>query len=78
MPEREHNLPTQFNRLDDQITRPVVDSIMVCPRSHGILSLPGEHSTASPPPPHKVDVASVLSLPRSCRGPRGRAHGVVN
>jgi hypothetical protein len=58
MPEPEHNLPTQFNRLDDQITGPVLDAMMVYPRSHGILYLPGEHSADSPPPPHKIDVAT--------------------
>jgi hypothetical protein len=54
MPERGHNLPTNFNRLDDQITGPVLDAIMVYPHSHGILHLPGEYSTGSRPAPHKV------------------------
>jgi len=58
MAERKHNLPTQFNRLEDQITGPVLDSIMVYPRSHGILYMPGEYSTDNWPPGHKVDVAT--------------------
>jgi hypothetical protein len=58
MPEPEHNLPTQFNRLDDQITGNVLDAIMVYPRSRGILYLPGEYSTASQPPARKVDIGT--------------------
>jgi hypothetical protein len=58
MPERKHNLPAQFNRLDDQITGPVVDAIMISPRSKGTLYLPGEYSTDSRPPAHKVEVVT--------------------
>jgi hypothetical protein len=58
MPEPKHNLPTQFNRLDDQITGDVLDAIMIYPRSHGRLYLPGEHSTASRPPAHEIMVVS--------------------
>ena len=47
-----------FNRLDDQITGPVLDAIMVYPHSHGILHLPGEYSTGSRPALHKVEVAT--------------------
>jgi hypothetical protein len=31
MPEHKHNPSTQFNRLDDQITGPVADAIMIYP-----------------------------------------------
>jgi hypothetical protein len=58
MPEPKRNLPTQFNRLDDQITGNVLDAIMVYPRSRGILYLPGEYSTTSRPPAHKVDIGT--------------------
>ena len=58
MPERKHNLPSRFSRLDDQITGPVLDAIVIRPRSHGRLYLPGEWSTSSRPPPHEVKVTS--------------------
>ena len=58
MPEHTHNLPTRFNRLDDQITGPVLDSIMIYPRSRGTLHLPGEYGTASHPPAHAIKVVS--------------------
>jgi len=58
MPERKHDLPTQFNRLDDQITGPVLDSIMIYPRSRGTLHLPGEYGTASRPPAHEIKVVT--------------------
>jgi hypothetical protein len=58
MPERKHNLPTQFNQLDDEITGTVLGSIMVYPRSRGILYLRGEYSTSSRPPGHRVEVVS--------------------
>ena len=58
MPERKHDLPTQFNRLDDQITGPVLDSIMIYPRSRGTLHLPGEYGTASRPTAHEIKVVT--------------------
>lgn len=58
MPEREHHLPTMFSRLDDQITGDVLDSIVIEARSRGILSLPGEYSTESRPPGHRVKLIS--------------------
>lgn len=58
MPEPTHNLPTQYNRLDDQITGPTLDAIMIYPRSRGILHLPGEYSTDNWPPAYKVEVAT--------------------
>jgi hypothetical protein len=58
MPAPEHNLPTQFNRLDDQITGYVLDAIMIYPRSRGTLYLPGEYSTDSKPPAHKVNIGT--------------------
>jgi len=58
MAEREHNLPSMFSRLDDQITGPVLDAIVIRPRSHGRLCLPGEWSTSSRPPRHEVKVTS--------------------
>ena len=58
MPERTHNLPTDYDRLDGQITGPVVDSIVISARSHGKLYLPGEYSTNNRPPAHEVKVVS--------------------
>jgi hypothetical protein len=58
MPEPKRNLPTRYNQLDDQITGPVLDAVMVYPHSHGVLHLPGEYSTGSRPAPHKVEVAT--------------------
>jgi hypothetical protein len=58
MPERKHNLPTVFSRLDDQITGDVLDAIVIDPRSRGILYLPGEYSTGSRPPGHQVKLDS--------------------
>ena len=58
MPERKHNLPSMFSRLDDQVTGPVLDAIVIRPRSHGRLYLPGEWSTSSRPPRHEVKVTS--------------------
>ena len=37
-PGDKHNLPTSFRRFDSQITHYVLDSIMVYPRSRGLLS----------------------------------------
>ena len=45
MPERKHNLPTMFSRLDDQITGDVAEAIVIHLRSHGRLYLRGEWST---------------------------------
>lgn len=58
MPERRHNLPTMFSRLDDQITGDVLDAIAIHPRSHGRLYLPGEWSTDNRPPAHEVKRSS--------------------
>ena len=52
MPERKHNLRSHYDRLDDQITGPVLDSIVIRPRSHGCLHMPGEYSTDDRPPGH--------------------------
>jgi hypothetical protein len=38
------DLPTHYDRLADQITGSAVDAIVVYPRSHGELRLPGEFS----------------------------------
>lgn len=61
----EHNLPTHYERLGDQITGSVVDAIMVYPQSHGELHLPGEFSmdlglrrTGNSPPAREVTVTS--------------------
>jgi hypothetical protein len=82
MPERKHNLPTMFSRLDDQITGDVLDSIAIRPRSRGILYLPGEYSTSSRPPGHRVklvrtdpDNTSVYTEQHQLGGPD---HYVVN
>jgi hypothetical protein len=58
MPERKHNLPSAYQRLDNQITGPVTDSIVISARSHGKLHLPGEHSTDNRPPAHQVKIIS--------------------
>ena len=58
MPEREHNLPSMFSGLDDQITGPVPAAIVIRPRSHGRLYLPGEWGISSRPPRHEVKVTS--------------------
>ena len=50
MPESEHSLRARYDRLGDQIDGPVLDAIVVHPRSRGILSLPGEYSTDRPVP----------------------------
>ena len=56
-PEDGHNLPTAFRRLDGQITGPVYDSIMVYPRSRGLLSMPGKGQIRSYQE-HRVEVTS--------------------
>lgn len=58
MPERKHNLPDGYDRLEDQITGPVLDSIVVHPRSRGRLHLSGEWSTDNRPPGHRVKIVS--------------------
>ncbi len=58
MPERTHDLPTDYDRLDGQITGPVVDSIVISARSHGKRYLLGEYSTNNRPPAHEVKVVS--------------------
>jgi hypothetical protein len=54
MPDRKRNLPSHYDRLDDQITGPVLDAIVIHPRSHGRLHMPGEYSTDNRPPGHRV------------------------
>ena len=49
MTERKHNLPAGYDRLEDQITGDVLDSIVIHPRSHGRLHMPGEWSTDNRP-----------------------------
>jgi len=66
MPERKHNLPTNYERLDDQITGDVLDSILVHARSRGALHLPGEYSTTSPAPPHSADITSADTGNQGC------------
>jgi hypothetical protein len=58
MAERKHNLPSGYDRLGDQVRPPVADSIVVYPRSHGVLSLPGQHSTERPHPRHDTKVTA--------------------
>ena len=41
MPERKHDVPSSYEQLAGEITGPVVDSIVISPRSHGRLRLPG-------------------------------------
>jgi hypothetical protein len=50
MTERKRKLASHYNRLDDQITEPVIDSIVIYPRSHSKLHVPGEHSTRNRQP----------------------------
>jgi hypothetical protein len=61
MPERKHNLPSRYDRLDDQIAGTVVDAIALHPRSHGRLHMPGEYSTDSRPPSHRVEHSSMAA-----------------
>lgn len=58
MTERKHNLPSRYDRQDDQITGSVVDAIVISPRSCGTLYMPGEHSTEKRPPAHQVKITS--------------------
>jgi hypothetical protein len=58
MPERKHNLPTMFSRLDDQITGDVLDASVIHRRSHGRLYMDGEWSTDNRPPGHQVKRSS--------------------
>jgi len=58
MPERKHNLTSRYERLDDQITGDVVDAIVIHPRSHGILYMPGEYCTSNRPPGHRIEKTS--------------------
>lgn len=82
MPERKHNLPDGYDRLEDQITGDVADSIVIHPRSRGRLYLDGEWSTGNRPPGLQVkitstdpDNASVYTERREGDGPD---HYVVN
>jgi hypothetical protein len=61
MTERKDNLPSHYDRLDDQITEMVLDSIVIHPRSHGRLHMAGEYSTDSRPPGHRVKVTSTAA-----------------
>ncbi len=58
MTECKHNLPTAYDRLEDQITGDVLDSIVIHPRSHGRLHMPGQWSTDNRPPAHEVNRSS--------------------
>jgi hypothetical protein len=58
MQEPAHHLPTDYDRLEGQITGPVADSIVISARSHGRLVLPGQYSTGNRPPAHQVKVVS--------------------
>lgn len=58
MTERKHDLPTAYERLDNQITGPVADAIAVRPRSRGQVSMPGEWNTDSRPTAHEVKITS--------------------
>jgi hypothetical protein len=61
MPERKHNLPDSYDRLDDQITGDMADSIVIHPRSHGHLRMPGEYSTDNGPPGRRVKITSTAT-----------------
>jgi hypothetical protein len=58
MSQRKHHLPSRYDRLRDQITGPVLDSIVVYDRSHGRLHLPGQYGTDNPPPAHDIEIVS--------------------
>ncbi len=73
MPERKHNLPDGYDRLDDQITGDVADSIVIHPRSHGRLYLSGQWSTDSRPPGHRVKVTSTAQTTRASTQSRSSA-----
>ncbi len=64
MPERKHNLTSRYERLEDQITADVLDSIAAHPRSDGRLHMPGEYSTDSRPPAHQGGALSSSANPR--------------
>jgi hypothetical protein len=61
MPERKHNLPDGYDRLEDQIVGGVLDNIVVHPRSRGRLYLSGEWSTDNRPPGYRVKVTSTAT-----------------
>jgi hypothetical protein len=61
MPGRKHTLPSVYQRLDDQITGDVLDSIVIHPRSHGRLHMPGEYSTERRPSAHQVKITSTAT-----------------
>jgi hypothetical protein len=59
------SLPDGYDRLSDQIAGSVVDAIVVRPRSHGELHMPGKYSysrdfrvKANNPPEHEVTLTS--------------------
>jgi len=58
MPERKHNLPDGYERLDDLLTGDIADSIVIHPRSHGRLHLDGQWGTENRPPGHRVKLVS--------------------
>ena len=58
MSQRNRNLPHNAERREDQISGPVVDSIMIAPWSQGALRMPGEYSTGSRPPGHQVKITA--------------------
>jgi hypothetical protein len=61
MPAGKHSLPDGYDRLDGQLTGPVLDSIVIHLRSHGRLHMPGEYGTDERPPGHQVKVTSARS-----------------
>jgi hypothetical protein len=58
MAQRSRNLPPHYDQLPEQIQPPVLDSIMVYPRSHGVLHVPGEYNTDRRPPRHDCMVTA--------------------
>jgi hypothetical protein len=66
MPERKHNLLSHYDWLDGQISDPVLDSIVVYERSHGVKHLPGEYGAASPPPAHRIKVVGTDTENAGC------------
>jgi hypothetical protein len=51
-------LPLAFQRIAIEDGNPAIATIVVDPRSSGLLSLPGEYSTESRPPPYHLKVTA--------------------
>ena len=51
------HLPSNYQRIDEQINDTVVDAIELSPRSSGRLTLPGAYSSENQPPHHRVRVS---------------------